>query len=282
MGNVSREILQKSKVLSIINKRLVRKSIDMFNDIAKDEDSTKYITFWNNFGKYIKVGVIEDDKNREKITPLLRFFTANEQEEYTSLDDYIANMGDGQKDIYYVTGQSKKTAMLQPAIEKLSSKGYDVLLMTEPLDEIMIEAVKSFKDVNIVDAAKDGLDLDGDDDGGMGAMGGMGGGMNQAVLEINPTHPIVKELQRKIESNEKDSSSTRDYAMLMYDVASMTGGYEVSDMGDFAKRVIGMMGGDVAVDDAVVTATEETPTDEATKTEVDIEDDAPAVEPEVL
>jgi len=359
--NVSREILQKSKVLSIINKRLVRKSIDMFNDIAKDEDSTKYITFWNNFGKYIKVGVIEDDKNREKITPLLRFFTANEQEEYTSLDDYIANMKDGQKDIYYVTGQSKKTAMLQPAIEKLSSKGYDVLLMTEPLDEIMIEAVKSFKDVNIVDAAKDGLDLDGDDDdetkkadrkkkqetldeqyksvreylevelgskvqkvkvselltgspaalvqgaygmsptmqkymkaqsvamggdgeddGGMGAMGGMGGGMNQAVLEINPTHPIVKELQRKIESNEKDSSSTRDYAMLMYDVASMTGGYEVSDMGDFAKRVIGMMGGDVAVDDAVVTATEETPTDEATKTEVDIEDDAPAVEPEVL
>merc|ERR1712070_1002299 len=87
--NVSREILQKSKVLSIINKRLVRKSLDMFRDLAEDEDDSKYIMFWNNFGKYLKVGMIEDNENSKEIEPLLRFFSTKSEEEYISLDNTL-------------------------------------------------------------------------------------------------------------------------------------------------------------------------------------------------
>ena len=163
--NVSREILQKSKVLSIINKRLVRKSLDMFNELAEDEDSSKYIMFWNNFGKYIKVGVIEDNVNKKELLPLLRFFSSKSGEEYTSFDQYIEGMPEGQKSIYYVTGEGKKNAMIQPVVEKLTSRGYEVLLMTEPLDEITIEAVQEYKDLKVVDATKEGIDLeDGDED----------------------------------------------------------------------------------------------------------------------
>ena len=300
--NVSREILQKSKVLSIINKRLVRKSLDMFNELAEDEDSSKYVMFWNNFGKYIKVGVIEDNVNKKELLPLLRFFSSKSGEEYTSFDQYIEGMPEGQKSIYYVTGEGKKNAMIQPVVEKLTSRGYEVLLMTEPLDEITIEAVQEYKDLKVVDATKEGIDLeDGDEDkkkekqelnekyadilefleveldgkvqkvtvstlltdspaalvqGAYGvsptmqrymraqsvASGGDGnlGAMNQAILEINPKHPIVQDLERMIKTD-KDNAETKNFAMLMYDVASMTSGYEVSDAGDFAKRVMSLM-----------------------------------------
>lgn len=311
--NVSREILQKSKVLSIINKRLVRKSIDMMVDIANDEDKSKYIQFWNNFGKYVKVGAIEDDKNRKDIAPLLRFFSSNSGEEYTSLESYVENMPEGQKSIYYVTGEGKENAAMSPVIEKLTSRGYDVLLACEPLDEIMMENLRSYKDFDLMDAAKENLKLDDDDDEetkkkkeaqevelkpvieyletllqesvskvvvsnlltdspaalvqgayGMspsmqrymkaqavasGADAGAMAGMNKAVLEINPNHAIVKDLERMVTAD-KESDELKDFAMLMYDVASMTSGYEVKDMKDFAKRVMQMM------DDKATTASD--------------------------
>merc|ERR1719343_1510598 len=164
--NVSREILQKSKVLSIINKRLVRKSLDMIKDIANEttEEGSLYIMFWNNFGKYLKVGVIEDDKNRKEIAEYLRFFSANSGEEYTSLKDYVEKMPEGQKAIYYVTGEGKERAAMSPVAEKLKSRGYDVLYATEPLDEIMFESLTSFGDYDIKDAGKDTLKLDDDDE----------------------------------------------------------------------------------------------------------------------
>jgi len=329
--NVSREILQKSKVLNIINKRLVRKSLDMFRDLASDEDTSKYIMFWNNFGKYMKVGVIEDDKNRDEIIPLLRFFSSKSGEEFTSFDQYIEGMPEGQKSIYYVTGEGRKNAMLQPVIEKLASRGFEVMLMTEPLDEITIENVNKYKDFDVVDATKEGLDIEDDDEeakknkeklneeykdvleylegefagkvqkvtvstlltdspaalvqGAYGvsptmqrymkaqsvASGGDGnlGGMNQAVLEINPTHPIIKELENKI-LVDRDAEDTRNFACLMYDVASMTSGYEVVDTGDFAKRVMSLMAGIEAPE--VESKDESSEEDDATDT----------IEPEVI
>jgi len=162
--NVSREILQKSKVLTIINKRLVRKSLDMIKDLATAEEDGQYILFWNNFGKYLKVGIIEDDRNRAEIASYLRFFSSSSDEEYTSLDKYIENMPEGQKDIYYVTGDGKEKAAMSPVIEKLKSRGYDVLFATEPLDEIMFESLRSYKDRNILDAAKDTIKLEDDNE----------------------------------------------------------------------------------------------------------------------
>jgi len=315
--NVSREILQKSKVLSIINKRLVRKSLDMFRDIAEDEDASKYIMFWNNFGKYLKIGIIEDDKNKKELAPLLRFYSSKSGEEFTSFDKYIDGMVEGQKSIYYVTGEGRKNAMQLPVIEKLKTKGYEVLLMTEPLDEITIEAIRDYKEFNVIDATKEGLDLeDGEEtkketeelnekyadlreflevqlegkvqkvtvstlltdspaalvQGAYGvsptmqrymkaqsvASGGDGsmGSMNQAILEINPKHPIVQDLEKMVQTD-KESAKTQNFAMLMYDVASMTGGYEVSDTGSFAQRVMSLMSsmgssqsGEVGVEDS--------------------------------
>lgn len=321
----SREILQKSKVLSIINKRLVRKSLDMMREIAEDtEDTSKYIMFWNNFGKYLKVGAVEDDVNRKEIAPLLRFFSSKSGEEYTSLDEYVEKMPEGQKAIYYVTGDGRENAAMSPVIEKLSSRGYDVLLATEPLDEIMMETLRSYKEKDIVDAAKENLKLDDDKEEdedskkkkealqaefqgvkdyletllkdkiqkvvvsdlltdspaalvqgayGMsptmqrymraqavasGADESAMGGMNKAVLEINPKHPIVLDLDRMVKAD-KESKELQDFALLMYDVASMTSGYEVGDMKSFATRVMKMM--DSRVDDTVKDAVVEEPQD---------------------
>lgn len=308
--NVSREILQKSKVLSIINKRLVRKSLDMIRDIAAD-DAAQYVMFWNNFGKYLKVGVVEDDRNRKDLAPLLRFFSRNSDEEYISLDEYVENMAEGQKQIYYVTGEGKESAAMSPVVEKLKSKGYDVLYATEPLDEIMFESLREYKDFDIRDAAKEGLNLDDDDEDAkkkkeelaeefkgvkdyletllkgkvqkveistlltdspaalvQGAYGmsptmqrymraqavasgqdeSALGGMDQAVLEINPNHPIVKDLDRLVKEDQ-ESKELESNALLMYDVASMTSGYAVGDIKAFAKRVMSLMSDQVVVDE---------------------------------
>jgi len=336
--NVSREILQKSKVLSIINKRLVRKSLDMIEAIAEDEDESKYIMFWNNFGKYLKVGIIEDDRNRKEISPLLRFFSSKSGEEFTSLDAYVENMPEGQKSIYYVTGDGREAAAMSPVVEKLTSRGYDVLFATEPLDEIMFDSLREFKDIDLVDAAKEGLNLEDEESEEtkkekenlaaeykqvveyleallagkiqkvsvsnlltdspaalvQGAYGmsptmqrymraqtvasGSDMGldqMNQAVMEINPNHPIVKDLERMVKG-EKEAKETEEYALLIYDVASMTSGYDVKDMSGFAKRVMNMMNSksasDTSVKDAVVEETAETVEEPAVVAEV-VKDD---------
>jgi heat shock protein beta len=343
--NVSREILQKSKVLSIINKRLVRKSLDMIEAIADDEDETKYILFWNNFGKYLKVGIIEDDRNRKEIAPLLRFFSSKSGDEFTSLDTYVENMPEGQKSIYYVTGDGRAAASMSPVVEKLTSRGYEVLFATEPLDEIMFESLREFKDFDVVDAAKEGLSLDDEEDEEtkkekenlaqeykqvveyleallagkvqkvtvsnlltdspaalvQGAYGmsptmqrymraqtvasGSDLGldqMNQAVMEINPKHPIVADLERMIKNN-KEAKETEEYALLMYDVASMTSGYDVKDMGGFAKRVMNLMHSEGASEGGVKEAVieKESKEEDVIEKESKEEEDA-AVTPEVV
>jgi heat shock protein beta len=139
--NVSREILQKSKVLSIIKKRLVRKSLDMIRDIVNDEDESQYTMLWNNFGKYLKVGAVEDDVNRKEIAPLIRFFSSKSGEEYTSLDKYVEAMPEKQKAIYYLTGDGRENVAMNPVLQKLKKHGFEVLYATEPLDEIMMELI---------------------------------------------------------------------------------------------------------------------------------------------
>lgn len=311
--NVSREILQKSKVLSIINKRLVRKSLDMIRDLSETEDGT-YTAFWNNFGKYLKVGIIEDDRNREEIASYLRFFSKSSGEEYTSLDEYIEKMPEGQKAVYYVTGEGKEKVKMSPVIEKLKSRGYDVLFAAEPLDEIMFESLKSYKDIDIKDAGKD-TSFDDDEESRkkkeelnrayvdvigylettlsgsvqkvtvsdlltdspaalvQGAYGmspsmqrymraqavaagseiGDIDSMNKVCMEINPKHPIIKDLEKMVKGD-KESEATKDFAMLLFDIAGLTSGYEVKDMSGFAKRVMGLMstGSAVAVSEAEV------------------------------
>ncbi|KAL3769706.1 hypothetical protein ACHAWU_005754 [Discostella pseudostelligera] len=348
--NVSREILQKSKVLSIINKRLVRKSLDMIRDIESDEDDSKYIMFWNNFGKYLKVGVIEDSRNKEDIIPLLRFFSSKSGEEYTSLDQYVEGMKENQKQIYYVTADGKAKAQRSPAAEKVQSRGYEVLYLTEPLDEIMIESVTKYKDYNLVDVSKEGLNLDDEDreerkkkeeelnedhkavkeyletvlagkvqkvkmtdllsespaalvqsaygmsptmqrymkaqnvaSGGSDA--GMMGSFNQAVLEVNPKHPIIRDLERMIDSEGRDSDMAKNFAVLLYDVAALTSGYEIEDSSDFAGRIMSIMTSKAKSDimDAEVETTDvvqEEQVDDVVATKEDVQESEPEVDNE--
>ena len=156
--NVSREILQKSKVLSIISKRLVRKALDMFDEIAKDKD--KFARFQSNFGRYIKVGLIEDRDNKEKLYKFATFATTYSEDAVGStLNDYVGRMKDGQKAIYYVSGTSRAAAASSPVLERLQQKGYEVLFALDQIDEIALQGVGKFGDFDVVDAAKESTDL---------------------------------------------------------------------------------------------------------------------------
>ena len=153
--NVSRELLQQNRVLKQINKVIVKKSIELFNEIAEDKD--KYKKFYENYSKMIKLGVHEDNRNRDKLMKLLRFNSSNSPDEWISLDDYINNMKEGQEKIYFITGQSKQALLCSPFIEKLKIDGYDVLLFTDPIDEYMVQSAKDYNDKKFTDVSKEGI-----------------------------------------------------------------------------------------------------------------------------
>ncbi|CAI5462253.1 unnamed protein product [Closterium sp. Yama58-4] len=166
--NVSREILQESRIVRIMRKRLVRKVFDMLDDIAarKDSDgkpSSDYTTFWQSFGRNVKLGCIEDSGNHKRLAPLLRFFSSASEDELISLEDYTGRMKDGQKEIYYIAADTVRSAKSAPFLEKLNQKGLEVLFLVEPIDEVAVTTLQSYKDLKFVDISKEDLDL-GDED----------------------------------------------------------------------------------------------------------------------
>eukprot|EP01026_Neomeris_dumetosa_P057149 TRINITY_DN524_c0_g1_i3.p1 TRINITY_DN524_c0_g1~~TRINITY_DN524_c0_g1_i3.p1 ORF type:complete len:809 (-),score=211.28 TRINITY_DN524_c0_g1_i3:419-2845(-) len=332
--NVSREMLQQLEALKTIKKKLVRKALDMIKKMAEaelkarkkaakdekdkaedeeeeeeeeeteidEEEAKKYTTFWNEFGKAMKLGIIEDSQNRNRIAKLIRFQTSLSKIELTSLDEYIERMKEGQKNIYYVAGQSYDEVANSPFVENLLVKGYEVIYFTDPVDEYMMQHMFEYEDYHFMNAAKDELKLTDKDDKekkaekqlkkqfeGLtkwwkGIIGdesienvkvsrrlattpcivvtskfGWSANMQRImeaqaltdsqkqaymkgrkILEINPRHPLIKELKLKVDADE-ESSQAKDMALMLYETALLESGFSLDNSKDFSQRVYALI-----------------------------------------
>ena len=179
--NVSRETLQQHTSLKTIKKKLVRKALDMIRKLAEegqdddedeeaavaaddsaDEEETKYDKFWKNYGKAIKLGIIEDASNRTRLAKLMRFYTSKSPTKLVSLEQYVERMKPGQKSIYYLAGESREALEKSPFLEKLLHKDLEVIYFTDPIDEYTMQNLTEFDDFKFSNASKEDLKF-GDD-----------------------------------------------------------------------------------------------------------------------
>jgi len=295
--NVSREILQQDRTLSLIKKKLVRKVIGMIQSLAEDKE--KYEKFWEQYSTNIKLGVVDDSTNRSRLSKLLRFYSSKTQA-LTSLEDYVSRMKEGQDQIFYLAGENKESVSNSPFVERLLEKGYEVLYMTDPIDEWSVQSLAKFDNkYTLTNVAKEGLKMDKEvenkkekeysvefkdlleflqerlkgkvskaviskilvktpsaiSSGSFGFTGNMERLMkaqafadqkqfqfmkSQRILEINPRHPIIIELNRRVKENDKDPVAN-DLAEILYDTASLHSGFMVEDAPGFANRIHRMM-----------------------------------------
>lgn len=323
--NVSRETLQQHKLLKVIKKKLVRKTLDMIKKIEDD----KYPAFWAEYSTNIKLGVIEDTANRTRLAKLLRFVSSNGK--LSSLSEYVERMKDKQETIFYMAGNSKEEVEKSPFVERLLKKGYEVLYLTEAVDEYAISALPEFEGKKFQNVAKEGFSIDGDTDSAKARkaavtekfeplikwMGeealkdhilraevserlegspcalitskfGWTANMQRIIqsqthsktqdmqrdyylnqkktLEINPRHPLIKELLRRVEDNPADATA-KDMALMMYNTATLRSGYMLKDTVNFAEHIERMMrdtlgvAADEAVEEEEEIVEEETPDD---------------------
>ncbi|KAG1359417.1 endoplasmin [Cocos nucifera] len=311
--NVSREMLQQHSSLKTIKKKLIRKALDMIRRIAdedpdefsnkdkteiekasgNDEKKGQYAKFWNEFGKSIKLGIIEDAHNRNRLAKLLRFESTKSDGKLASLDQYIARMKPGQKDIFYITGTSKEQLEKSPFLERLTKKDYEVIFFTDPVDEYLMQYLMDYEDKKFQNVSKEGLKLGKDSklkelkesfkeltDWWKNALSsenvdsvkisnrldntpcvvvtskyGWSANMEKImqsqtlsdaskqaymrgkrVLEINPRHPIIKELRERVAQDPKDES-VKQTARLVYQTALMESGFILNDPKEFASSI---------------------------------------------
>jgi len=317
--NVSRETLQQNKLLKVIKKKLVRKTLDMIKKI----DAEKYPMFWSEYSTNIKLGCIEDQGNRSRLAKLLRFRSSNGAE-LTSLEEYVGRMKEKQEQILYMAGASQEEVEKSPFVERLLKKGYEVLYLTEAVDEYAISSIPEFEGKKFQNVAKEGLNIDGDTKAakerkeavteqyepltkwlGEDALKdhilraeiserldsspcalitsrfGWTANMQRIIhsqthsktqdmqrdyylsqkkaLEINPRHPLIKELLRRVEDNPGDEVA-KDMALMMFNTATLRSGYMLKDTNVFALSIEKMMRETLGVDqDEQVEEEEELP-----------------------
>ncbi|CAK4522232.1 unnamed protein product [Aphanomyces euteiches] len=182
--NVSRETLQENKILRVMRKKLVRKVLEMLRKLSENdtsesdededdsspeekkdsqEDSSKYLTFWENYGKNIKIGIMDDPANKGKLLKLLRFKTSTSPDKFISLNQYVSRMKDWQDTIYYIAGESIETVEKSPFLQTCKAKGVEVLYLVDPLDEYVMQHIPDFDGKKMQSVTKEGLKF-GDED----------------------------------------------------------------------------------------------------------------------
>ncbi|CAM6096276.1 unnamed protein product [Calypogeia fissa] len=349
--NVSREMLQAHNSLKTIKKKLVRKALDMIRrlcdedpdelavdnqdseDAEEEETNEKkgqYMRFWNEFGKAVKLGVIEDATNRVRLAKLLRFESSKSGDKLTSLEKYVSRMKDNQKQIYYITGQSKEQLEKSPFLEKLLKKGYEVIYFTDPIDEYLMQNLTEFEDKKFQNASKDDLKIGSKDEKakfkelkesfkdltkwwknvlasdniegvkvsnrladtpGVVVSSKFGWSANmerimqaqtltdaskqaymrgKRTLEINPRHPIIKDLQNKVAEN-PDDETARQSAHLIYETALLESGFLLEDPKVFATRVYTVLKDNLDIS-ADVEIEEEPETEEVEEVEEEVKE----------
>ncbi|KAK2997396.1 hypothetical protein RJ639_002874 [Escallonia herrerae] len=302
--NISREMLQQNKILKVIRKNLVKKCIEMFNEIAENKED--YNKFYEAFSKNLKLGIHEDSQNRAKLADLLRYHSTKSGEELTSLKDYVTRMKEGQKDIFYITGESKKAVENSPFLERLKKRGYEVLFMVDAIDEYAVGQLKEYDGKKLVSATKEGLKLDdeteeekkkreekkksfenlcktikeilGDRVEKAQALrdSSMGSYMSsKKTMEINPDNGIMEELRKRAEADKNDKS-VKDLVLLLFETALLTSGFSLDDPNTFAARIHRMLKLGLSIDedgetgeDAEMPPLEEAGNEESKMEEVD-------------
>lgn len=160
--NISREMLQQNKVLKVIRKNLVKKCLELFEELSEDKEN--YKKFYEQFSKNLKLGIHEDSQNRKKLADLMRYHTSASGDETTSLKDYVGRMKENQKHIYYITGESKDQVANSSFVERVKKRGFEVIYMTEPIDEYVVQQLKDYEGKNLTSVTKEGLELPEDEE----------------------------------------------------------------------------------------------------------------------
>lgn len=299
--NVSRETLQQHKLLKVIRKKLVRKTLDMIKKIAEEHYNDK---FWKEFGTNIKLGVIEDHSNRTRLAKLLRFQTSNSETDLASLEQYVERMKEKQDKIYFMAGTSRKEAESSPFVEKLLKKGYEVIYLTEPVDEYCIQALPEFDGKRFQNVAKEGVKFDESEKTKekrealekefeplttwlkdkalkdkiekavlsqrltnspcalVASQYGWSGNMERIMkaqayqtgkdistnyyasqkktLELNPKHPLVKQLLNRVNTDAEDQTAS-DLAVVLFETATLRSGYQLADTKAYGDRIERML-----------------------------------------
>ncbi|KAI4489544.1 hypothetical protein M0802_010981 [Mischocyttarus mexicanus] len=160
--NISREMLQQNKILKVIRKNLVKKSLELFEELSEDKDN--YKKCYEQFSKNLKLGIHEDSQNRKKLSELLRYHTSASGDEACCLKDYVGRMKENQKHIYYITGESKEQVSNSSFVELVKKRGFEVVYMIEPIDEYVVQQLKEFDGKQLISVTKEGLELPEDEE----------------------------------------------------------------------------------------------------------------------